>query len=157
MHALQYQTDVWTDEVFTPSDVSSGPMNPSGLSTSFESELDRQWANLTEELRHIRSLGNNWDEEGAQGPEPQVVDSVEDLFMLLRNNLSLPPPSRVVASPNGSVVVEWQIGDGRYMEVECSEPYRAEVMYVTPGMPTIHEEEIWEPTRFQRRSRYQAA
>jgi len=159
MIALRYQTDVWTDKEFAPFGESSGPMSPSGLSTSFESEVDRLWMERVVNLRRIRSLRDDWDGEGANAPKPEVVDSVEDLFGLLRRNQSLPPPSRVVASSTGSVIIEWQMEGGVYFEAECSEPYRIEWMLETPNEGTVHREESWRPVRSGRQlgSLYQAA
>jgi hypothetical protein len=159
MPALGHQTDVWTDKEFVRFGASSGPMSPSGLSTSVESEFDRQWTERAADLRRIRSLRDDWDGEGAEAPRPEVVDSVEDLLELLRRNQSLPPPSRVVASPNGSVIIEWQMEGGAYREAECSEPYRAEWMLEVPNRPTTHWPQLWESVKSQRQrsSWYRAA
>lgn len=157
MLALRYQTDVWTDKEFAPFGESSGPMSPSGLSTSFESAFDRQWTERTADLKRLRSLRDNWDGEGAEAPRPEVVDSIEVLFGSLRSAGSWPPPSRIDASPNGSVIIEWQIERDTYLEAECSEPYRAEWMLEVPNKPTTHWPQFWEQPPRQRGGWYRAA
>lgn len=150
MSAIRYQTDVWTDEGFAPS-VSSGPMSPSALSTSFESEIDRQWSDQIMQLRRIRSMRDDWDGEGAEAPKPEVVDSVEDLLLQIREDQSAPPPSRIVASPDGALVIEWQLGNDGYVEMECSEPYRAEWMIELLDRPPVHQEHSWMPVPVRNR------
>lgn len=159
MPTLEHQTDVWSDKEFVHFGATSGPMSPSGLSTSSESEFYRQWSERITNLRRLRSLRDNWDSEGAEAPRPEVVDSIEVLFGSLRSDRSLPPPSRIVASPSGSVIIEWQIERGTYLEAECSEPYHAEWMLEVPNRPTTHWPQFWGSVQSQRQrgSWYRAA
>lgn len=134
MLARQYRSDVWSDEAFA------------------ESQLNKQWSERMADLLRIESLRDNWDGEGAEAPLPELVDSLVELLSTFRAEQTAPPPSRVVASPIGSVVIEWQLEDNVYAELECSEPYRAEWMLEVPNEQTTHWPQSWEPPSSPRRN-----
>ena len=74
---------------------------------------------IYDRLRELSKLPEDWDGLGAKQPKPEVIDSILALVSLRGG------PSRIVASPSGSIVLEWQ-APGIRLEVEVTEPYHAE-------------------------------
>ena len=74
---------------------------------------------IYDRLRELSKLPEDWDGLGAKQPKPEVIDSILALVSLRGG------PSRIVVSPSGSIVLEWQT-PGIRLEVEVTEPYRAE-------------------------------
>jgi hypothetical protein len=64
-----------------------------------------------------------------------LVQSAIHLANLLRQ-AQIDAPSCVVPGVNGTVVFEWQCADGAYLEIEITEPYRADVCLIVPGGST---------------------
>ncbi len=108
------------------------------LSESLLDEQEEDWEARFEDLVSIRTLHNDWDGMGAEAPLQELVDSALELFRLLRLPQSdTPPPSRIVASPLGTVVFEWHL-DTSYLEVEIPQPDFFQWMFETPGKQTLH-------------------
>ncbi len=120
-------------------------LNPSALASSEEREsLKRRrarvaelWKERTDDLLRIRGVERDWDGLGAEAPDAALVDSAIDLLKELHSADELPPPTRIVATPGGTVLFEWQYDDG-YEEAEIVEPYRAEWMLERPGERPVH-------------------
>ena len=74
---------------------------------------------IYDRLRELSKLPEDWDGLGAKQPKPAVIDSILELVSLRGG------PSRIVVSPSGSIVLEWQ-APGIRLEVEITEPYHAE-------------------------------
>jgi hypothetical protein len=98
---------------------------------------DGGWDKTAKELEALRDIKDNWDDAGAVPPASPVVQSAIGLANLLRAR-GMEPPARVVAGPDGCVILEWQGRDGSYCEVEVVGLFQAEVMLVEPGRPTRH-------------------
>ncbi len=119
--------------------------NPSALASSEECELRKRWRDRvpelwkerTDDLLRIRSTEHDWDGLGAEAPDDALVDSAISLLKMLRRESDMPPPTRIVATPGGTVLFEWQY-DGVYIEAEIVEPYCAEWMLERPGEQTAH-------------------
>ena len=47
-------------------------------------------------------------------------------------------PNGVIPGVNGTVIFDWQGTDQSYLEIEVTEPFHAECMYISPGKPTRH-------------------
>lgn len=120
-------------------------LDPSALASSEECELWKRWrervpelwVQLTDDLLRIRSVERDWDGLGAEAPDGALVDSAIDLLKKLRRADELRPPTRIVATPAGTVLFEWQY-DGVYCEAEIVEPYCADWMLERPGEQTAH-------------------
>lgn len=138
--------DIWSNETFVPYGADSGPLGPEGLSSSFETQTEREWSDrttrLNSELEQIRSLRDNWDGEGAMAPGEGIVESTIALLNSLQID-GLPPPTRIAASQAASIVIEWQLEHGKHLEAEILEPYRAEWMLVQPNHHPLHWEGSW--------------
>ena len=142
MNALDIATDIWSND-YTLFYENTGSVEPKALFSSFENQLNTEWMNKFKDLISIRSLDDNWDSEGAEAPMPELIDSAIELLEILKNKGYVSPPVRIVATPDGTVIFEWQ-NEIEYMEVEISEPYYAEWMLEKPDAPMEHwVEEAW--------------
>lgn len=123
----------WSDEI-TSGDPSPG-VSPEGLSMVSAEEV--VWEDSLKELLAIRLLDDDWDGMGATAPLPELIDIGVYLLDLVHQRGTLPPTSRIVASPSGNIVFEWQL-DSFYLEAEITDIHHAEWMMETPGHPTEH-------------------
>jgi hypothetical protein len=134
-------SNVWSDAFVDP----ISPMaHDECLFSSKESYIEREWVLRSRELQSLRKLEDNWDGNGAEAPLPELIENAIEFFAFYRESRKVSPPDRIVASPNGSIVFEWQSAD-TYMEVEIEEPYTAEWMIEQPGQEAVFLEETWEP------------
>jgi hypothetical protein len=120
-------------------------LDPSALASSEECELRKRWREqvpelwdqLTNDLLRIRNVERDWDGLGAEAPDAALVDYAIDLLKKLRRADELRPLTRIVATPAGTVLFEWQCDDG-YVEAEIVRPDRAEWMLERPGERPVH-------------------
>ena len=93
-------------------------------------ELQSQWLRANEQLERLRALEPDWDGEGAEVPNRDLFNNINDWLSKLAGN-DYVPPSRLTASQDGTVVLEWH-QDQEYTEVEFLEPNHAEWMQRLP-------------------------
>jgi hypothetical protein len=93
-----------------------------------------EWNRRIDELLAIRQLEDDWDGQGSPAPAVEVVDSAIVLALLLRR-AGIAPPCQAVQDVQGSVCFDWQPGGGRYIELEVTGPYTADVFIHTPNQP----------------------
>ena len=105
------------------------------LMTSPESQHSKAWRERMQELRAIRGYRDDWDGLGAQAPGPDLTDDVEAILRSCREDPSLPAPDRILATPDGGVAVEWQLGS-TVLEVEFTASGVAEFMHSVSGAQT---------------------
>ena len=116
-----------------------------GLWLAEETTRDVEWRDHFDELNQLAALQTNWDGEGAEGPSRVVMRSVENLLGRLYS-LNEPPPSRIVATPDGTVVIEWQ-DNLVYRECEVVDPGRAEWLVQYPdGLSATWDEALFMPS-----------
>lgn len=104
----------------------------------------RMWKIIYQTLARLMALETNWDGEGADAPNPLIVVSVNHLLAYLQKTAWNNPPSRVVPTSDGGVLIEWQ-STGFYREVEVLEPFVGEVMTVVGGHTSSHDKWRWDP------------
>jgi hypothetical protein len=93
-------------------------------------EFQSQWLRTDEQLDGLRALQSDWDGEGAEAPNVDLVNKVSKWLSKLAMD-GYVPPSRLTASPDGTVLLEWY-QDQEYTEVEFIEPNHAEWMQRLP-------------------------
>jgi hypothetical protein len=96
-----------------------------------------KWKQCIDELLGIRLLESDWDGQGAEAPDAELVDSAIILAVFLQQR-HFEPPTRTVPGVNGTAILEWQWSDGTTAEIEVSEPYSADVFVMVPGRPAAH-------------------
>ena len=94
----------------------------------------RDWDDVCEELRSLKSLGQDWDGLGAAAPRPDCVESAIAWAESAERVPMAVVPNSVNAAPGGEVVLTWQ-RPGVYHEVEFAEPGVAEVFLKRDGAP----------------------
>jgi len=58
-------------------------------------------------LSALRELTEDWDGDGAAKPSQQAIATATTIIRDMRDRLYMQPPSNIVASPCGNVVIEW--------------------------------------------------
>jgi hypothetical protein len=89
------------------------------------------WPRLIDDVLTLRSLRDDWDGQGAEAPDPAVLDGALKFAQDFRA-AQMPPADRVIAGVNGTVYFEWH-GSGGYLEIEVTAPDRAEGRSVRKG------------------------
>lgn len=104
--------------------------------TFLADEEARGWKRCSEQLDSIRALRKDWDDAGARPIPTAIVDNTGIILEQFRAS-GFPVPSRVVPSPVGTIVVEWQ-GSQVHIEVEIAGPYTLEWMLKSGDKPAVH-------------------
>ena len=117
-------------------DCAGGLLN-AALANSQEFSLVSLWDRRLEDLLSIRSLRDDWDGDGAEAPIPELMDTAIALLGWFRRSGHFPVPSRIVPSPNGTVVIEWESPD-MYLEAEITTPSTVEWMEQKEGQEPQH-------------------
>src|SRR5262249_5004595 len=89
------------------------PLLPNGAVADADSPRDAgsnnaAWDRLLQELQRSRTLGDDWDGQGALAPAAGNVDWASDWVCQMRRYPQAIPPSRAVAGVGGEVYLEWQ-------------------------------------------------
>jgi len=111
---------------------SRGALAGTGLMSSPEVALARAWDRVIEKLHALRSLQDDWDGLGSEAPPPELVDSAELILDTFRRRHPRLIPTRVLATPDASILFEWQVGQ-MIMEAVISTLASADFMLEEPG------------------------
>ena len=101
----------------------------------------QRWQDVFHDLSKLRNLKEDWDGDGAQVPDPEILVSTWHL-LVAKWQASIRAPDRVMPTIDGSIIVEWQENDG-LIEYEIDEPGSAEVMFTTGNAAPRFEEVRW--------------
>ncbi|MBI3461934.1 MAG: hypothetical protein HY000_02600 [Planctomycetes bacterium] len=97
------------------------------------------WRSAIDQIAAMQNLGDDWDGLGATAPSREVLECAIGLAHLFQQR-NVEPPSCVVPSTAGTVVLIWHFKDGSYSDVEIDRPFHADVTWIEPGKPA----EYWE-------------
>lgn len=124
LHSLQNNNELLWPNIY--SDVRGNDNTDAMLVTSQAVEIPNGWKKMLNRLNSLRCLSGNWDDEGSEAPNNDIITGA---FLLLNklNAMDYHPPSRIIPSPQGTIVIEWQIDDC-YIEAEIESLHRAEWM-----------------------------
>jgi len=136
------ETAVW-NRIFVE-DFQAPP--PTLLTTSLEFLMAKQWQEELKALTQLEQLETNWDGEGAEAPDAEIIASGVALFIELSSQ-GMEAPTRIQPTPEGGIVVEWG-SPNDYLEVEIAEPFRGEVMAVEGDAPARHWSIDWKRTGY---------
>jgi hypothetical protein len=113
-------------------DCPTRPLDQSGLLVSdWCLPPTRTWQQLIDDLLAIRSLPDDWDGQGAEAPQPALVDGAITLAQDFKTSGEA-PADRVIAGVNGTVFFEWHRPTD-YLEIEVTAPDKAEGRLVRKG------------------------
>jgi hypothetical protein len=118
----------------------SGVLAASALMSSPEVRLAREWEASVGMLRSLGKLTDDWDGLGAGAPQPELVDSAESFLETFRRRHPRLVPTRIAATPDGSIVFEWQAGR-MVLEAIIEAPDVIDLMLEEPNQPTLRWQE----------------
>jgi hypothetical protein len=102
----------------------------------------RDWAKQEARIAEIRELKGDWDEEGATAPDRALLDSAYALLRKQRMSEKWPGPSRIVPSPDGAIIIEWQTPTA-IATLEIARPFEGDWMIQRPGYPAEFRTDEW--------------
>ena len=129
-----FAAEAWTAEQAVR--VGLGSLGMDALASSPEHSLAHLWDLRLSDLLSIRRLSDDWDGEGAEAPGPELVDLAITLLDRWRAS-GVAVPERIVPSPNGTVVIEWQWPHA-YLEADVINPRTIEWMIAEEGREPAH-------------------
>jgi hypothetical protein len=107
--------------------------SPSPSASSHDDDIEQSWRDRELSLIRFRRFRANWDGNGADAPDPQLIDTaIRFLRTLWMRNWS-DPPNIVALSPEGAVSIAWQYGKS-FTEAEIVKADTVEWMMVRPGV-----------------------
>lgn len=108
------------------SGINSSNINYNGIIFSFPGDavIETKRMKNIEKLNNLRSFGENWNGYGASAISYTLIDTVIDLLSVL------PIQPEVFPLSSGKIQIEFDDVDGKYLEFELSEHYRASVYQV---------------------------
>jgi len=126
----------------------------SGFVQEPEAQLQERWRDAFARLRALFYLDSNWDGEAALAPDPARLQCANDLMSALEEE-GWSPPSRILPTFDGNVLLEWQTPN-TYEEAEITSPGRVEWMRRDENGIYSHWvweiENLWPFRRFVRQS-----
>ena len=130
----------WSDDAVQ----TSPPSETSALEASFEERL--LWDERLRDLARLGELEDDWDGLGASAPEQEALRRALLLVKTLEATGSppCPPPSRVMALPDGAILLEWQNGSS-YFEIEVGPDYEEVFMQELGSRPQHFERSAQHP------------
>jgi hypothetical protein len=100
-------------------------------------DRDYEWRRVIRTIYRMVELRDDWDGLGASAPTMEVLSSAIRLAEDKFKTLDYPAPTRVVATPAGTVGFEWQQGS-IYTEAEVVRSGHSEWMQLVPGYAPKH-------------------
>jgi hypothetical protein len=102
-----------------------------------ESERVAGWDKAIRIMHTMLSLSDDWDGMGAIAPSRDIVFSALELGSAHRASRDFPAPTRVTATPSGTIGLEWQ-QPSVYTEVEIVASREFDWMQIKDGEPAKH-------------------
>lgn len=102
---------------------------------AFATRQHSGWDVVYRAINAMRDLSDDWDGDGAAAPSPPVVNNALRIAAALELQDGFPPPSRVLPSVNGTIVLEWTFG-GWHSEIEVENGSCAALRTIPPGALT---------------------
>ncbi len=89
--------------------------------SSIFAQKPQDWQKTIDELLRIRTLGEDWDGQGASGPAPANVDAALNWVNQMRAWDQAICPTKVMAGADGEMHLVWQ-NDSLYLDAEIATP-----------------------------------
>ena len=97
MNIAQSVDSLWEEPV--------GGLDPLGLFSDDYDEKEVAWFKRRIELEAFYNLEYDWDGEGSAPLPKRLIDSAIQYFDNLHSQKQTPPPSRIVASQDGEIII----------------------------------------------------
>jgi len=108
-----------------------------------DSELT--WHRVLQQILRYQVLSPNWDGEESETPTGELIESLLEYLLFLKDEKNLPAPARTMVTEEGGIIVEWQDTHG-VVELECEEPWVGELMFAPDDGDTTFLTIDWQPT-----------
>lgn len=105
-------------------------MTPNLIAGWSDSVVDN-WASTERLLVDVSQLDDNWDGEGADAPNFEIIETAYKLLTLMQSQ-NHPTPTQISATLLGGIVVYWRVDDV-YIEAEINESNLVEWMQTEPN------------------------
>lgn len=96
------------------------------------------WRKRIMSLANLATLEPDWDGEDAIPPEAAAIKNAVRLMYHFRS-VGTPPPSRIAATLDGGVLIEWQ-EQNRYIEFEVTDSNSVEWVIIEDNGQPVHGE-----------------
>ena len=93
---------------------------------------DFKWIKIFEKIFSFETLKPGWDGDHAIPPSKETIDSLVSYLKGLRAQRKFLPPSRALATTDGSLIVEWQTSELTF-ELEVNAQGEGELMMAMEG------------------------
>jgi hypothetical protein len=113
--------------------------------TSSSFDLARMWTACEDRLSSFEKLADDWDGLGATAPGRELVNTAFKLLSMHRARRFDSPPRRIIASPSGSIVFEWQDANRLRVEAEIAQPDAVEYCRKEWGAEPVFSEVLLGP------------
>lgn len=100
-------------------------------------KLSDEWVERIAEMHDYAAYEDDWDGQGAAALPNDLSSNAFDLASALRAN-GVAAPSCVVPGVNGSMSLEWLLGEEKSIEIEVTGADSAEVFIYAPQKPVTY-------------------
>ena len=100
-------------------------------------DRDSEWKKAIRKIHRMLALRDDWDGLGAKAPSSATVDHAIRVARAKLNTRDYPAPTRVIATPAGTIGLEWQKGPV-YTEAEVGGSNQSDWMQIIPGREPTH-------------------
>jgi hypothetical protein len=110
---------------------------PPSIQSRQAEDRNAAWEKAIRKIRAMMALRDDWDGLGASAPSSAIVFHAMRLARRKLETPSYPAPTRVVATPSGTIGLEWQQGSV-YTEAEIVGSNQSDWVQILPGGGTRH-------------------
>ena len=104
----------------------------------------RRWNAFFAKLEKFYALEDDWGGEGSPAPEISLINSAVSYFVCEMKQGEMSSPGRASVTPEGSLVVEWQPGANKVIELEIDKLGHGELMTRVVGGKPKFEDVNWD-------------
>ena len=131
---------VWTVTEFVPvALLDRGTSGPADIDVA-----GQRWAEQEGRLAELRQLQDGWDGEDGRAPSRELLESVIQLLRECQETGRAPAPSRILATADGTIFIEWQIPP-LFASLEVEQPFEGTLLIEREGYVAEFRVEKWLP------------
>ena|SRR3989338_4956505 len=107
------------------------------VTSSDFNHTESAWNDKFNDLNNLFELEDNWDGEGAIAPDPGIISAANALLSKIKFENRIIPPTRITASLDGTVFIDWENVDSRE-QLEFLSPDEAEWSFIGDNILPQH-------------------